>query len=37
LYTAARLGNKFVLEERGDVDVKGRGKVKAFFLKGRRT
>ena len=36
-YTAARLGNKFVLEERGDVDVKGRGKVKAFFLKGRRT
>ncbi|HNJ64510.1 MAG TPA: ammonium transporter [Turneriella sp.] len=36
-HTAARLGGRFVLEERGEIDVKGRGRVKAFFLKGRRA
>lgn len=36
-YTAARLGNKFILEERGDIEVKGRGRIKAFFLKGRKS
>lgn len=34
--TANRLGDRFILEERGVVEVKGRGSIKSFFLKGRR-
>ncbi|MCX7633593.1 MAG: ammonium transporter [Turneriella sp.] len=34
--TAKRLGNRFILEERGVIEVKGRGRIKSFLLKGRR-
>jgi len=33
--TALKLGKNFIVEPRGDVDVKGRGLIKAFFLKGK--
>lgn len=35
--TASKLGSQFIIEERGMVDVKGRGSVKAFFLRGKKA
>ncbi len=34
--TLAKLQDKYVLEERGDVDIKGKGTQKTYLLKGRR-
>jgi len=34
--TAARLGDRYVLEPRGCIELKGKGRVEAFLLKGRR-
>lgn len=35
-FTASKLGSNYIVEERGMIDVKGKGLIRAFFLRGKK-